>query len=107
MKPAVFELDLGYEIVYLNGYLVANDYLIVIEEDIMWMYHVREKEGTDVYVTTKAGLWLGELKRKEADEQALISRVLDFMRNLSFYDFIRYHHDWTVDYNFEFVEAVS
>ncbi|WP_028546237.1 hypothetical protein [Paenibacillus taiwanensis] len=107
MKRAIIELDLGYQIVHLNGFLVTEDYLVAIDDDVMWMYHVCEKEGTNVYVSTKAGLWLGELKRKEADTQALISRVLDFMKNLSFYDFIRYHHDWSIDYNFEFVEAVS
>lgn len=107
MKQAVIELDLGYEIIHLNGYLVADGYLVAIEDDVMWMYHVREKDGSGVYTSTKAGLWLGELKRKEADEQALISRVLDFLRNLSFCDFIRHHHDWTMDYNFQFVEAVS
>ncbi|WP_161627137.1 hypothetical protein [Paenibacillus alvei] len=41
-------LDLGYEIVYRNGYLIAEDYLVMIK-----------------------------------------------------------HHDWTMDYDFHFVEAVS
>lgn len=29
MKQAVIELDLGYEIIHLNGYLVADDYLVL------------------------------------------------------------------------------
>ncbi|CAH8771555.1 hypothetical protein [Paenibacillus dendritiformis] len=107
MKQAVIELDLGYEIIHLNGYLVADDYLVAIENNVMWMYHVCKKDEGDVYTSTKAGLWLGLLKRKEADEQALILRVLDFLRNLTFYDFLRDHHDWTMDYNFQFVEAVT
>lgn len=107
MKQAVIELDLGYEIIHLNGYLVADDYLVAIENNVMWMYHVCKKDEGDVYTSAKAGLWLGQLKRKNADEQTLILRVLDFLRNLSFYDFLRYHHDWTMDYNFQFVEAVT
>ncbi|MGG4397659.1 hypothetical protein ABEX25_25500 [Paenibacillus thiaminolyticus] len=107
MKQAVIELDLGNKIIHLNGYLVADDYLFVIDNNVMWMYHVSEKDEGDVYTSTKAGLWLGLLKRKEADEQVLILRVLDFLRNLSFYDFLRDHHDWTMDHNFQFVEAVT
>ncbi|OBY77191.1 hypothetical protein BBG47_22935 [Paenibacillus sp. KS1] len=110
MKQAVIELvlDLGYEIVYLNGYLIAEDYLVVIEHGIMWLYHVRQKDDGGFYVSNKAGIWLGKLKGKEAaDEPELIARVINYMRDMSFYDFLIKHHDWTVDYDFHFVEAVS
>ncbi|WP_163977793.1 hypothetical protein [Paenibacillus alvei] len=42
MKQAMIEivLDLGYENVYLKGYLVADDFLVVIEDGIMWLYYV-------------------------------------------------------------------
>jgi hypothetical protein len=109
VEQAVIELvlDLGYEIVYRNGYLIAEDYLVIIEHGIMWLYHVSQKDDRGFYVSNKAGIWLGQLKGKEAaDEPELITRVIDFMRDMSFYDFL-INHDWTMDYDFHFVEAVS
>lgn len=77
------------------------------EHGIMWLYHVSQKDDRGFYVSNKAGIWLGQLKGKEADEPELITRVIDFMRDMSFYDFLIKHHDWTMDYDFHFVEAVS
>ncbi|EPY07103.1 hypothetical protein AZ66_06970 [Paenibacillus sp. E194] len=107
MKKAVIELDLGYEIIYLDGYLVAADYLVTFEEDVMWMYQVYMKDFNGIYVSNEVGLCLGKLKQKEIDEQALIIRVFEFMQNLSFWDFLRNYHDWSMDYHFRFVESVS
>ncbi|MGG4193159.1 hypothetical protein [Paenibacillus sp. UNC217MF] len=58
-------LDLGYEIVYRNGYLIAEDYLVIIEHGIMWLYHVSQKDDRGFYVSNKAGIWLGQLKEKK------------------------------------------
>lgn len=107
MKKAVLEYNLNCETIHLRGYLVKDDYFIVIENNIMWMYNVQMKDSNKVYVSNSIGLSLGKLGSQEVNKQTLILRVFDFMQNLSFYDFLRYHHDWTMDYNFQFVEAVS
>lgn len=107
MKNAVLEYDLGCEIIYLNGYLVKDNYFITIENDIMWMYNVQIKDSGGIYISNNIGLVLGKLKYQKVNKRAVISQVFDFMQNLSFYDFLRYHYDWTMDYNFQLVEAVS
>ncbi|SDE34312.1 hypothetical protein SAMN04488689_101156 [Paenibacillus sp. cl6col] len=40
MEQAVIELvlDLGYEIVYLNGYLIAEDYLVLLSSTVLCGY---------------------------------------------------------------------
>ena len=107
MRKAIIELDLKNEIIHLDGYLVANDCLIVIEKSVMWMYQVYKRENSGIYGSKKAGLWLGKLKNEEVDEQLIILQVLSFMQNLTVFDFFRNHYDWSIDYDFCFVEAVS
>ncbi|KJB84605.1 hypothetical protein AZ66_30040 [Paenibacillus sp. E194] len=106
MRKAVIEIGREHDIMHFDGYLVTDDCLIVIEKYVMWMYKVYAKDESGIFVSDQAGLWLGKLRGEEDDEQVLILRVLNFMQNMSFFEFIRNHHDWSIDYDFCFVEAV-
>ncbi|GAV13711.1 hypothetical protein [Paenibacillus sp. NAIST15-1] len=106
MRKAVIEIGREHDIMHIDGYLVAEDCLIVIEKYVMWMYKVYVKDESGIFVSDQAGLWLGKLLREEDDEQVLILRVLNFMQNMSFFGFIRNHRDWSIDYDFCFVEAM-
>lgn len=59
------------------------------------MYQVYMKDFNGIYGSNEVGLRLGKLKQKEIDEQALIIRVFEFMHNLSFWEFLWNHHDWS------------